>query len=278
MKQVTLSIITVNFNNKEGLIQTLESLKSQSFASYEHIIIDAASTDGSKETIRKYEKETSRLAFWSSEPDKGIYDGMNKGIDRAAGEYLCFLNSGDCLSRDILSRIPFDGTEYLYGDAAMVYKRKTKARTYPDTLDLLFLSAHSLHHQSCFIHRDLFRDKRYDTRYRIISDWAHCFRCIVIENCTYRHLPYVISECDGEGISSNGEALDRERTLWFQRNFPAMQSKAFMDCAALERSGFREVVPLLAKTRKFKKRMKALVLFLYHTSRLFSGRRRHTKN
>ena len=81
MTQPTLSIITVNFNNNKGLIATLNSIKNQSFTSYEHIIIDACSTDGSKETIIKYSKETSHLAYWVSEKDSGIYDGMNKGIE-----------------------------------------------------------------------------------------------------------------------------------------------------------------------------------------------------
>ena len=71
-----LSIITVNFNNNLGLLKTLESVSSQSFSSYEHIIIDAGSTDGSRETIIQYEKENPHLSFWSSESDKGIYDGM----------------------------------------------------------------------------------------------------------------------------------------------------------------------------------------------------------
>jgi cellulose synthase/poly-beta-1,6-N-acetylglucosamine synthase-like glycosyltransferase len=82
-----LSIITVNFNNNLGLLKTLESVSSQSFSSYEHIIIDAGSTDGSRETIIQYEKENPHLSFWSSESDKGIYDGMNKGIDHAKGQY-----------------------------------------------------------------------------------------------------------------------------------------------------------------------------------------------
>ena len=69
-----LSIITVNFNNNLGLLKTLESVSSQSFSSYEQIIIDAGSTDGSRETIIQYEKENPHLSFWSSEPDKGIYD------------------------------------------------------------------------------------------------------------------------------------------------------------------------------------------------------------
>lgn len=87
MKEVTLSIITVNFNNNLGLQKTIQSIQSQSYSDYEHIIIDANSTDGSKETIIKYSKETSHLKHWVSEPDKGIYDGMNKGLKHAKGKY-----------------------------------------------------------------------------------------------------------------------------------------------------------------------------------------------
>ena len=76
-----LSIITVNFNNNLGLLKTLESVSSQSFSSYEHIIIDAGSTDGSRETIIQYEKENPHLSFWSSEPDKGIYDTDSEGAE-----------------------------------------------------------------------------------------------------------------------------------------------------------------------------------------------------
>ena len=242
-----LSIITVNFNNNLGLLKTLESVSSQSFSSYEHIIIDAGSTDGSRETIIQYEKENPHLSFWSSEPDKGIYDGMNKGIDHAKGQYLYFLNSGDCLSQDILAKIPFDGTEYLYGDTILFYKRKTKKRVYPDTLDLIYLS-------------------------------DNCFQCLIIENRTYRHLPYLISECDGRGISSNGKELNQERTLWFQNTFPATQSKVFIDCAALDRSGFRDIIHILANTHKFKKRMKTLILFLYEINNLFSYKHKRIKN
>lgn len=80
MVKPVLSIITVNFNNNLGLQETLRSIQSQSFTDYEHIIIDASSTDGSAETIVKYAAETPHLSYWVSEPDKGVYDGMNKGI------------------------------------------------------------------------------------------------------------------------------------------------------------------------------------------------------
>lgn len=89
-----LSIITVNRNNTEGLRKTIESVVSQTYTDFEYIIIDGASTDGSVDIIKEY---ADRITYWVSEPDNGIYNAMNKGILKAKGEYLQFLNSGDWL-------------------------------------------------------------------------------------------------------------------------------------------------------------------------------------
>jgi len=89
-----LSIITVNLNNKSGLQKTIDSVISQTYKDFEWIIIDGGSTDGSKELIEQY---SQYITYWISEPDKGIYNAMNKGIVQAKGEYLQFLNSGDAL-------------------------------------------------------------------------------------------------------------------------------------------------------------------------------------
>ena len=98
-----LSIITINRNDAQGLEKTLESIwKKQSFKDFVHIIIDGASTDNSINIIKKY---ASHLSYWVSEPDKGIYNAMNKGIIKAKGNYLLFLNSGDWLENDILARV-----------------------------------------------------------------------------------------------------------------------------------------------------------------------------
>ncbi len=87
-----LSIITINYNNRSGLQKSMQSVFAQSFTDYEYIIIDGGSTDGSKELI---EENSGRLAYWVSESDNGIYHAMNKGILKAKGELLIFLNSGD---------------------------------------------------------------------------------------------------------------------------------------------------------------------------------------
>jgi len=90
-----LSIITVNLNNKAGLIDTAKSVVAQTWTDYEWLIIDGGSTDGSVEIIKEYADRTDKLVYWCSEPDGGIYLGMNKGIEKASGEYCWFLNSGD---------------------------------------------------------------------------------------------------------------------------------------------------------------------------------------
>ena len=89
---MTLSIITINYNNLEGLKKTIESVCSQTYRDYEWIVIDGGSTDGSRELI---EENKSHIHYWVSEPDNGIYHAMNKGIAQAKGDYCQFLNSGD---------------------------------------------------------------------------------------------------------------------------------------------------------------------------------------
>lgn len=262
MKKPTLSIITINFNNNNGLLQTLESIKSQTYKDYEHIIIDAGSTDGSENTIRNYSKETSHLTYWVSEKDKGIYDGMNKGIKQAKGEYLYFLNSGDCLQDDILKDIPFDGTQYIYGDMVLIEQRGKRERIAPDYPSLIFFFYDSLSHQACFIHHSLFTEKLYNTRYKIISDWAHSVESIIIKNCSYRHIPHIIAECDGSGISSNYTNVQAERIKWFQENFSKQLYSTLIDTLEYNKSMFSNIIPILNRSRKFQKRVYKLVKFL----------------
>lgn len=169
MVKPVLSIITVNFNNNLGLQETLRSIQSQSFTDYEHIIIDASSTDGSAETIVKYAAETPHLSYWVSEPDKGVYDGMNKGIAHAKGEYIFFLNSGDFLfNGNVLDSIPFDGTNYICGNLRIVYSNTEYEDIIPpEEVDGLFLLKSFLPHPASFIHHSLFENQTYRTDYRL---------------------------------------------------------------------------------------------------------------
>lgn len=91
-KDPLITIITVNFNDKVGLERTIKNVANQTWKKFEYIIIDGGSSDGSKDIIEKYK---DNFDYWVSEPDKGIYNAMNKAIERANGTYLLFLNSGD---------------------------------------------------------------------------------------------------------------------------------------------------------------------------------------
>ena len=115
-----LSIITINYNNAIGLKKTIESLIEQSYQEYEYIVIDGGSDDGSKEVIWE---SLRYVSSWCSEKDTGVYNAMNKGIMRATGEYLLFLNSGDYLYdstvlEDVTSTL--SGEDIIYGDLLYV--------------------------------------------------------------------------------------------------------------------------------------------------------------
>lgn len=268
MNDPILSIITVNFNNKQGLIKTLESLKRQSFQKYEHIIIDAGSTDGSKETILEYSKENTKLSFWVSEKDNGIYDGMNKGIKHAKGEYLYFLNSGDYLIDGILNKIPFDGTQYIYGNIEFVPATGTSwIWKYPDIFDTFFITNEQsgwISQQACFIHHSLFNKHLYRTDYKIISDWIHAIQSIIFEGCSYKHLPMTIALYDGSGVSAvNQEQTLSERRKWIKENINNTFLNAFLQLEAYKKAEIDELIPLLNASPKFRNCTKKIIYKLF---------------
>ena len=168
------SIITVNFNNKEGLRKTIESVIHQTFHDFEFIVIDGGSTDGSVEVIKEY---NAQINYWVSEPDGGIYQGMNKGIKKASGDYLNFMNSGDCFySKDILQRVSdykydsdiITGRDYHYSEE----KKMGHASIQPIRMSMVTFFTSTIDHQSSFIKRELFGDSYYREDLRLVSDWV----------------------------------------------------------------------------------------------------------
>ena len=195
-----LSIITVNLNNKEGLQNTIDSVITQTCKDFEWLIIDGGSTDGSKELIEKYD---NHINYWVSEPDKGIYNAMNKGILASHGEYLLFLNSGDFLISNLVigKVIPYLNNKDIY-----VGKQKSKFGIfYPKDSSLEIVSYifnMTLPHQASFINRILF-DKfgLYNEDLKICSDWEFFLKVAVLNNCSIEIIPLLISEIEPDGIS-----------------------------------------------------------------------------
>lgn len=205
------SIITINYNNAEGLERTIKSVTSQDYTDYEYIVIDGGSTDGSADVIQKY---ADKITFWVSEPDRGIYNAMNKGISHAHGEYLNFMNSGDCLhSTDVLSKLSAEShtEDIIFG--AYYNPENNLTKTYPHDAEItcLTLLNDSFNHQATFYKRSLFEKRQYDETYRIQSDSKFNFQSIVQDNCSVVITDLVIADYDYDGISGqNKELVARE--------------------------------------------------------------------
>ena len=191
-----ISIITINFNNINGLKKTLRSVETQmGDIHYEHIIIDGGSTDGSAELINEYKEKNYQCSYAISEKDNGIYNAMNKGIDHAQGKYLLFLNSGDYLyNNSILAQvIPyFTGEDLIYGNLLLSDGNEIHYPEPPFTASYITSDEFYLPHPGTFINARLFSEKRYDENLKIASDWKFWIQCIIFDNCSLKHLPLVI--------------------------------------------------------------------------------------
>lgn len=221
-----LSVVTINFNNAIGLRKTVESVMDQTFKDFEYIIIDGGSTDGSVEIIERYE---DRIDYWISEPDKGIYNALNKGIDKVKGEYIYFLNSGDAVYdshvfENIIDQL--NDQDIIYGDIFIDGTEKQWTKNYPDELSFTYFLTDGLPHSSgAFIRKDAFRDdlKYYDENLKIVADRKWFMIAIFKKNYSYKYLSKTLGKFEyGNGLSSkleNRSLLLLERQLVLDTEF-----------------------------------------------------------
>ena len=247
-----LSIITINYNNAEGLRKTLASVASQTYADIEHVIVDGGSTDGSVEIIREYvcangaqgggsqtfrTGQTSRTKVchqirWISEPDKGIYNAMNKGIRMATGEYIQILNSGDILAADDVTERMFlamgngqwaIGNEtnrqspianlpqipIFYGNMIKVNSAgKFVGKSGYTEYSLRQFYSSTLNHDCAYIRRDLFEEYGlYDEQLKIVSDWKWYLQAIGLGRVKPEYVDIDVTIFDDGGISETNLAL-----------------------------------------------------------------------
>ena len=243
-----LSIITINRNNAAGLEKTLKSVASQTCKDFEHIIIDGASTDNSVEVIKQYVENTNNQPSgllsgvegpiahhqikWISEPDKGIYNAMNKGIRMAAGDYIQILNSGDSLfDEHVVERMlaALEEKEYpeiLYGN---MIKQWPDGRTHRDCcekgqLSMLSFYHGTLNHDSAYIRRSLFdRFGYYDEDLKIVSDWEWYLKAIPLGGVQPVYINLDVTFFDMTGVSESNTAYWKvERRPILEREVPPM--------------------------------------------------------
>ena len=243
-----LSIITVNFNDAEGLERTIKSVISQSFKDYEFIIIDGGSTDGSVDVIKKYEKN---IDYWVSEPDGGIYQGMNKGLRQAKGDYLNFMNGGDSYhSSDVLEKI-FSlnvDVDIITGAHAENGLRNVGK----DGITMLDLYKWAIDHQASFIRREVALRHPYDEKYRIVSDWKFFIEALILDNCSFYYTDTIVVDFDMKGISSTHSELDRkERDLVLKELLPERVLKDYRLLASIH-PDLLNLAPCISKSQTIK--------------------------
>lgn len=204
------SIITINYNNREGLELTIKSVINLTSKDFEYIVIDGGSTDGSVDIIKEYEKH---ITYWVSEKDHGIYHAMNKGVAQSHGDYCIFMNSGDIFyNNDVLKQIATIKTkeDIIVGKVAI--DNNDRILTQPPTgeLTMYHLYSGAIPHQGAFIRTSLLRKNPYDEEYKIISDWKFFVQSLVFDNCTILYINDYIAKYDINGISSSNPHLMQE--------------------------------------------------------------------
>lgn len=165
------SIVTVTYNSGKTVEQTIKSVLLQSYSNFEYIIIDGASTDNTLEIVKKYAELDKRIRY-ISEPDKGIYDAMNKGIEMATGDAVALLNSDDYYESDALEKIadymPENGKYVIYGMIRIIDEEKE---------DRIMLSSHHslpkrmMMHPACFVSKAVYEQYLYDVSYKSAADY-----------------------------------------------------------------------------------------------------------
>lgn len=213
-----ISVITINYNNCEGLKRTAQSVIAQSYRDFEWIIIDGGSTDGSAEFIRNIEtQELGNIFFkWVSESDNGIYNAMNKGVRMATSEYCQFLNSGDTFhSPTALQEVVNEG---LYGDIVVGNTMFSNGMLFnsPEEVSLELFIHGSLSHPAAFSKRELLLEYPFDESLKIISDMKFFLMTSVLHNSPYQKLSTTVATFELDGISSTQNQIkeqERQRVL-----------------------------------------------------------------
>lgn len=236
------SIITICYNDCEGLRQTIKSVLSQTCKDYEFIVIDGGSSDGSADVIKE---NASQIDYWVSERDKGIYNAMNKGIKQAHGEYLSFMNSGDCFHNEhvLEDLLPHLGADIVMGCTCMgesVLRPHTPVTLYS-------LCIHGVSHQATIYRRSLFETEQYDESIRLSADWKFTIKHLILNNCSYSTTDVIVADFDTTGISyQNPELVHEERRTILRQLLP---ERIFDDYAFMSniRSPLLEFLPELSK-------------------------------
>lgn len=210
---IKVSVITVVYNGEKYLEHTIQSVLNQTYKNIEYIIIDGGSTDGTRDIIKKYE---DKLAYWISEKDSGIYDAMNKGIQKATGDYVGLINADDWYELDtiqnIVNSINDEKTiEIVYGNMNIVDIDTNTNKLLLGDINSLNKNM-SINHPTCFIKSPLYKERLFDIFYKIAADYDLMlyFR---FNNKKFFYIDKVLANMRGGGVSTNNNKTIQEKFM-----------------------------------------------------------------
>lgn len=220
------SIITVTYNAEKVLEDTIQSVIAQTYHHIEYIIVDGASKDGTLSIIDKYR---SRIHTVVSEPDKGLYDAMNKGISLASGDYLCFLNAGDCFHEDntlqqmVHTLSDTELPDVIYGETALVDKERhflhMRRLSTPEILTWKsFKQGMLVCHQAFFAKRTFALAEPYNLRYRYSADFDWCIRILKKAHSAHNTHLTMIDYLD-EGLTTQNHKASLKERFWIMAKY-----------------------------------------------------------
>lgn len=218
MKQPLISIITVVLNGASTIEDAFASVFSQDFSDYEYIVIDGGSSDDTVEIIKQNE---SKLAYWVSEPDNGVYDAMNKAVSLARGKWIYFLGADDVLYNvlaGVAGYLADDKTVY-YGDVFRPFAK----RRYDGRFSALKLSFRNICHQSIFYPRHVFERYSYNLKYPFLSDYEFNMRCFSDPELNFLYIPITVAIFnDSGGLSQSRDdgSFQSTKLALIKKNFP----------------------------------------------------------
>ncbi len=224
---IKVSIITINKNNASGLKKTIDSVISQTYMHIEYIIIDGGSSDESVDNIRTVDDH--RLVYWISEPDTGLYNGMNKGLQRATGDYVIFINSGDYLyDKYVIDNLirNSDYEDIVYGNLCILKEGKTQIVRSASEIYYHAKYQHNIPpHPVLLVKRDLMNKlEGFDENYKVIADVVLIATLFSDKARSYKFVNIPVTVFDMNGVSSNPQnqiKIYNERKSFIEKDFPA---------------------------------------------------------
>ncbi len=252
-----ISIITVVYNNKKGLEETIKSVINQTYKNIEYIIIDGSSTDGTVDILKKHQ---DNIDYWISEPDRGIYDGMNKGAKQASGEYLYFLNSSDYLFdndviRKIVESIKKNNVDLIVGRVIGLYH---DFKTFYSPVNMSNLKfGKMLPHQGSFIRNNAFKKIGcYNIKYKTSGDFD--FFCkFYKKKLTYQLIENIIAYMPSGGFGSVMKNLTlKEGCIIIHEHFDISYALLFYFKKVIIEQGIKNLFLFLGLRRVYEKLLK----------------------